>query len=146
MTHTSSGIPLPAAAGPSDVAPGLDERLGRPGEYPFTRGIHPQMYRTRPWTFRQLAGFATAADTNKRYRMLLDKGATGINGVFDYPSLRAVGSDDARAASDVGRGGVAVDVADDFDDLFTAIPLDRVSVSLVSSQPVGAAPHLAMYL
>ncbi|MDQ1505296.1 MAG: methylmalonyl-CoA mutase, N-terminal domain [Actinomycetota bacterium] len=146
MQTTASGIPMPAAAGPSDVAPGLDERLGRPGEYPFTRGIHPQMYRTRPWTFRQLAGFATAADTNKRYRMLLDKGATGINGVFDYPSLRAVGSDDARAASDVGRGGVAVDVADDFDDLFTAIPLDRVSVSLVSSQPVGAAPHLAMYL
>ncbi|MDQ1490822.1 MAG: methylmalonyl-CoA mutase, N-terminal domain, partial [Actinomycetota bacterium] len=70
---TASGIPMPAAAGPSDVAPGLDERLGRPGEYPFTRGIHPQMYRTRPWTFRQLAGFATAADTNKRYRMLLDK-------------------------------------------------------------------------
>ena len=104
------------------------------------------MYRTRPWTFRQLAGFATAADTNKRYRMLLDRGATGINGVFDYPSLRAVGSDDPRAASDVGRGGVAVDVADDFDDLFAGIPLDSVSVSLVSSQPVGAAPHLAMFL
>ena len=128
------------------MAPGLDERLGRPGEYPFTRGIHPEMYRTRPWTIRQLAGFATAADTNKRYRMLLDRGATGINGVFDYPCLRAVGSDDPRAASDVGRGGVAVDVADDFDDLFAGIPLDRVSVSLVSSQPVGAAPHLAMFL
>ena len=143
---TASGIPLPAAAGPSDVADGLEERLGRPGEFPFTRGIHPEMYRTRPWTIRQLAGFATAADTNKRYRMLLDRGATGINGVFDYPSLRAVGSDDGRASSDVGRGGVAVDVADDFDDLFAGIPLDAVSVSLVSSQPVGAAPHLAMYL
>ena len=66
------------------------------------------MYRTRPWTIRQLAGFATAADTNKRYRMLLDRGATGINGVFDYPSLRAVGSDDPRAASDVGRGSAGV--------------------------------------
>jgi methylmalonyl-CoA mutase N-terminal domain/subunit len=143
---TASGIPLPAAAGPSDVAPDLEERLGRPGEFPFTRGIHAGMYRTRPWTIRQLAGFATAADTNKRYRMLLDRGATGINGVFDYPSLRAVGSDDARAASDVGRGGVAVDVVDDFADLFAGIPLDEVSVSLVSSQPVGAAPHLAMFL
>jgi methylmalonyl-CoA mutase N-terminal domain/subunit len=143
---TASGIPLPAAAGPADVAPGLDERLGQPGEYPFTRGIHPQMYRTRPWTIRQLAGFATAGDTNKRYRLLLDRGATGINGVFDYPSLRAFGSDDPRAASDVGRGGVAVDVVCDFDDLFAGIPLDRVSVSLVSSQPVGAAPHLAMFV
>jgi methylmalonyl-CoA mutase, N-terminal domain len=143
---TAGGIPLPAEAGPGDVAPGLEDRLGRAGEYPFTRGIHPQMYRARPWTIRQLAGFATAADTNKRYRMLLERGATGINGVFDYPSLRAVGSDDPRAASDVGRGGVAVDVADDFDDLFAGIPLDRLSVSLVSSQPVGAAPHLAMFL
>ena len=143
---TASGIPLPAAAGPGDVAPGLEARLGRPGEFPFTRGVHPGMYRTRPWTIRQLAGFATAADTNKRYRMLLDRGATGINGVFDYPSLRAVGSDDPRAASDVGRGGVAVDVTDDFGDLFAGVPLDEVSVSLVSSQPVGAAPHLAMFL
>jgi methylmalonyl-CoA mutase N-terminal domain/subunit len=143
---TASGIPVPAAAGPDDVAPELDMRLGRPGEFPFTRGIHPEMYRIRPWTIRQLAGFATAADTNKRYRMLLDRGATGINGVFDYPSLRAVGSDDPRAASDVGRGGVAVDVCEDFDDLFAEIPLDSVSVSLVSSQPVGAAPHLAMFL
>ena len=143
---TASGIPLPPAAGPDDVAPGLEERLGRPGEFPFTRGIHAGMYRTRPWTIRQLAGFATAADTNKRYRMLLDRGATGINGVFDYPSLRAVGSDDPVAASDVGRGGVAVDVVDDFHDLFAGIPLDQVSVSLVSSQPVGAAPHLAMFL
>ena len=143
---TAAGLPLPAAAGPGDVTPGLEERLGKPGEYPYTRGIHAGMYRTRPWTFRQLAGFATAADTNKRYRMLLDRGATGINGVFDYPSLRAVGSDDGRAASDVGRGGVAVDVTADFDDLFAGIPLDSVSVSLVSSQPVGAAPHLAMYL
>ena len=143
---TAAGIPLPAAAGPGDVAPGLEERVGRPGEYPFTRGIHPEMYRARPWTIRQLAGFATAADTNKRYRMLLERGATGINGVFDYPSLRAVGSDDPRAAADVGRGGVAVDVVDDFEDLFAGIPLDGVSVSLVSSQPGGAAPHLAMFL
>ena len=78
---TASGIPLPAVAGPEHIDPGLVERLGRPGEFPFTRGIHPEMYRARPWTIRQLAGFATAADTNRRYRMLLERGATGINGV-----------------------------------------------------------------
>ncbi len=143
---TASGIPLPVYAAASDVATGLDERLGVPGEFPFTRGLHESMYRTRPWTIRQLAGFGSATDTNARYRLLLDQGATGINGVFDYPSLRAFSSDDPRAVPDVGRGGVAVDVADDFDDLFAGIPLDRVSVSLVSSQPVGAVPHLAMYL
>lgn len=104
------------------------------------------MYRERPWTIRQLAGFGTAQDTNARYRMLLDNGSTGINGVFDYPSLRAFDSDEPRARADVGRGGVAVDVRDDFDDLFKAIPLDSVSVSLVSSQPIGAVAHLAMYL
>jgi len=118
----------------------------QPGVFPFTRGIHPAMYQSRPWTIRQLAGFGTGTDTNERYRTLLANGATGINGVFDYPSLRAFGSDDERAIGDVGRGGVAVDVVEDFDDLFAAIPIDEVSVSLVSSQPIGAVPHLAMYL
>ncbi|CAN5428591.1 MAG: methylmalonyl-CoA mutase [Acidimicrobiia bacterium] len=143
---TASGIPVPVCAGPSTVAPGLEDRLGEPGGFPFTRGLHEVMYRERPWTIRQLAGFGSAADTNERYRLLLRQGATGINGVFDYPSLRAFGSDDERAASDVGRGGVAVDVIDDFEDLFAGIPLADVSVSLVSSQPIGAVPHLAMYL
>jgi methylmalonyl-CoA mutase N-terminal domain/subunit len=104
------------------------------------------MYRERPWTIRQLAGYGTARETNARYRMLLDAGATAINGVFDYPSLRAFDSDEPRARADVGRGGVAVDVRDDLEDLFKAIPLDTVSVSLVSSQPIGAAAHLAMYV
>ncbi len=143
---TASGIPLPVYASSSDVRAGLEDRLGTPGAFPFTRGLHSSMYRTRPWTIRQLAGFGSAVDTNVRYRLLLDQGATGINGVFDYPSLRAFSSDDPRAVPDVGRGGVAVDVVDDFDDLFTDIPLDATSVSLVSSQPVGAVPHLAMYL
>ena len=143
---TSSGLPLPAVAGPEHVADGLAERLGRPGSPPFTRGVQPSMYRTRPWTIRQLAGFGTASDTNARYRLLLEQGATGINGVFDYPSLRAFGSDDEQAAADAGRGGVAVDVRDDFLDLYAGIPLDQVSVSLVSSQPIGAVPHLAMFL
>lgn len=143
---TASGIPVPVWAGPQTVAPELDARLGEPGRFPFTRGLHEAMYRARPWTIRQLAGFGSAADTNERYRLLLKQGATGINGVFDYPSLRAFGSDDERAISDVGRGGVAVDVIDDFEDLFAGIPLADVSVSLVSSQPIGAVPHLAMYL
>jgi methylmalonyl-CoA mutase, N-terminal domain len=143
---TNSGIPVPACAGPEHVRPDLDARTGRPGAFPYTRGIRPEMYRERPWTIRQLAGFGTAADTNARYRTLLARGATGINGVFDYPSLRAFDSDDPRARSDVGRGGVAVDVRDDFDDLFAGIPLERVSVSLVSSQPIGAVPHFAMFV
>ena len=104
------------------------------------------MYRGRTWTVRQLAGFGTARDTNERYRFLLSNGATGINAVFDYPSLRAFDSDDPRALPDVGRGGVAVDVVADFEDLFAGIPIDSVSASLVSSQPVGAVPHLAMFL
>lgn len=143
---TPGGLPLPVVAAGDDVAEDLEQRLGRPGAFPFTRGIHEQMYVTKPWTVRQLAGFGTAADTNARYRLLLDQGATGINGVFDYPSLRAFGSDDPRAASDVGRGGVAVDVVEDFEDLFDGIPLDQVSTSIVSSQPIGAVPHLAMHL
>jgi methylmalonyl-CoA mutase, N-terminal domain len=143
---TNGGIPIPAVAEPSHVRAGLHGRTGRPGEFPFTRGIRADMYRARPWTIRQLAGFGTAQDTNRRYRMLLESGSTGINGVFDYPSLRAFDSDEPRARSDVGRGGVAVDVRDDFDELFADIPLDRISVSLVSSQPIGAVPHFAMFL
>jgi methylmalonyl-CoA mutase, N-terminal domain len=137
---------VPVVAGPELVGPGLGDRLGRPGQPPYTRGIHEDMYRARRWTVRQLAGFGNAADTNTRLRFLLDRGATGINCVFDYPSLRAFDSDDCRAVPDVGRGGVAVDVAADFDELFVDIPLDEVSVSLVSSQPIGAVPHLAMFL
>ncbi len=143
---TNCGIPLPSAAGPADVRPGLEGRLGQPGRFPFTRGVRADMYRAKPWTIRQLAGFGSAQDTNRRYRMLLAKGATGVNGVFDYPSLRAFSSDHPRARADVGRGGVAVDVRDDFDDLFDGIPLDCTSVSIVSSQPIGAVAHFAMFL
>ena len=143
---TASGIPVPPVAGPADVRPGLEARTGLPGAFPYTRGVRSTGYRERPWTIRQLAGFGSAEDTNRRYRLLLERGSAGINGVFDYPSLRAFDSDDPRAQSDVGRGGVAIDVRDDFDDLFAGIPLDRVSVSLVSSQPIGAVPHFAMFL
>lgn len=123
-----------------------NERIGEAGHYPFTRGIHEQMYRQRPWTMRQLAGFGSAKDTNERYKLLLKEGATGINGVFDYPTLRAFGSDETQAAPDVGRGGVAIDVLDDMRDLFADIDLSSVSTSIVSSQPIGTVPLLAMYL
>jgi len=134
-------MPSDEALGAVTTASGLDLPA-----FPFTRGVREGMYRDRPWTMRQLAGFGRASDTNARYRSLLAAGATGVNGVFDYPSLRAFDSDHPLARSDVGRGGVAVDVRDDFDDLFADIALDQVSVSLVSSQPVGAVVHLAMYL
>jgi methylmalonyl-CoA mutase N-terminal domain/subunit len=143
---TASGIPVPAAAGPEHVRAGVETRNGRAGEFPFARGVRREMYRERPWTIRQLAGFGTARDTNARYRLLLERGSNAINGVFDYPSLRAFDSDDEQACPDVGRGGVAVDAIDDFVDLFADIPLDRVSVSLVSSQPIGAVPHFAMFM
>jgi len=141
---TASGLELPPYGRPDDVRP--TAATEQPGSFPFTRGIHSGMYRDRPWTMRQLAGFGRASDTNARYRALLAAGATGVNGVFDYPSLRAFDSDHPLARSDVGRGGVAVDVRDDFDDLFADIPLDKVSVSLVSSQPIGAVVHLAMFV
>ena len=146
QAEASSKGRVPAVAGPDDVRAGIHERLGQPGSPPYTRGIYPRMYLDRQWTIRQLAGFGTAADTNQRYRLLLEQGATAINGVFDYPSLRAFGSDDPRAEPDVGRGGVAVDAVEDFMDLFAGISLDETSVSLVSSQPIGAVPHLAMFL
>lgn len=143
---SNCGIAVPVVAGPEHLPPDFPARVGAPGEFPYTRGVRGDMYRSRPWTIRQLAGFGSAVDTNERYRMLLAKGSTGVNGVFDYPSLRAFDSDDPRARSDVGRGGVAVDVRDDFDDLFAGIPLDRTSVSLVSSQPIGAVGHFAMFM
>ena len=137
---------VPPVSEAFDVKPGLCDRLGSPGQPPFTRGIHPDGYTKRSWTIRQLAGFGTPADTNQRYRLLLSEGATGINAVFDYPSLRAFDSDNPRCIHDVGRGGVAVDVAHDFDLLFWGIPLATTSVSLVSSQPIGAVPHMAMFI
>src|SRR5687768_2821912 len=119
---TASGLPLPVFARADDVHSGAASE--EPGRFPFTRGIRSGMYQDRPWTMRQLAGFGSAADTNTRYRSLLAAGATGVNGVFDYPSLRAFDSDHPLARSDVGRGGVAVDVRDDFEELFAGIPLD----------------------
>lgn len=119
--------------------------LGFPGEEPYIRGVQPTMYRGRTWTHRQLAGFGPPEQTNKRYKFLLEQGATGINGVYDYPTLRGYDSDDPEVYADVGRGGVAVDTIDDMRILFDGIPIDEVSVSLVSCQPICNISTQSMY-
>ena len=142
-----SGIPLQPLYTQDDLADFDGQKdLGFPGEPPYTRGIHPTMYRGRLWTMRQLAGFGSPEETNQRYKLLLSHGATGINSVFDYPTLRGFDSDHPEAEADVGRGGVAVDSLEDLHLLFEGIPLDTTSVSLVTCQPVGTVPVFAMYL
>lgn len=130
---------------PEDVR-ALDYRsdLGDPGEFPFTRGIYPDMYRARLWTMRQFAGFASAEETNRRYRYLLQQGTTGLSVAFDMPTLMGYDSDHPRARGEVGRCGVAIDSAADMEILFRQIPLDRVSVSMTINGP--AIVLFAMYL
>jgi len=118
--------------------------LGKPGEFPFTRGVYPTMYRGRLWTMRQFAGFATAEETNRRYRYLLDHGTTGLSVAFDMPTLMGYDSDHPRARGEVGRCGVAIDTLADMETLFSAIPLDQVSVSMTINGP--AIVLFAMYL
>ena len=113
----------------------LDERLGEPGEYPFTRGIHPEMYRSRRWTMRQYAGYATAQETNIRYRYLLEKGSTGLSMAFDLPTQLGRDSDDPLCLGEVGRTGVAIDSIDDMRTAFDQIPLDQVSTSMTINAP-----------
>jgi methylmalonyl-CoA mutase N-terminal domain/subunit len=119
-------------------------QLGFPGEYPFTRGVQPTMYRGRYWTMRQYAGFATAEESNKRYRYLLDQGTTGLSIAFDLPTQIGYDSDDPIAAGEVGRVGVAIDSLADMETLFAGIPLDKVSTSMTINST--AAILLAMYI
>jgi methylmalonyl-CoA mutase N-terminal domain/subunit len=144
---TASGIPLHPLYGPAEVAD-LDyaRDLGFPGEPPFTRGAYPTMYRGRAWTIRPLAGYGTPEDTNERLRYLLEQGATGLNITFDYPSLRGYDSDAPEARADAGLGGVAIDYLHDMQRLFADIPLERLSVSLVTCNPSMAMIALAMYI
>ena len=134
--RTLSGLPLPPVATAEDLA-GFDPeaKLGRPGAYPFTRGVYPTMYRGRPWTMRQFAGFGSAAETNARYRFLLDKGQGGLSVAFDMPTLMGLDSDDPRSQGEVGRCGVAADTVEDFDALFEGIPLGDISTSMTISGP-----------
>jgi methylmalonyl-CoA mutase, N-terminal domain len=142
--RTESGIPVEIVYGPDDLA-GFDpaSALGEPGQPPFTRGIHPTMYRGRAWTIRQYAGFGSAAETNARFRYLLDHGQTGLSVAFDLPTQMGYDSDHPMAAGEVGRAGVAIDSLADMRRLFEGIPLDRVSTSMTINAP--AAVLLLLY-
>jgi len=142
---TLSGVEVAPVYGPPD---GVDdprfERIGWPGEFPFTRGLHPTGYRGRPWTIRQFAGFGNAEQTNERYRMILASGGGGLSVAFDMPTLMGVDSDAPTAAGEVGHCGVAIDSATDMDVLFRDIPLGEVTTSMTISGP--AVPIFCMYL
>jgi methylmalonyl-CoA mutase N-terminal domain/subunit len=114
-----------------------DHQLGSPGQFPFTRGIHPTMYRGRRWTMRQFAGFGTAEDTNRRYKFLLARGQTGLSVAFDFPTLMGYDSDHPRAEGEVGKCGVAISSLADMEDLFQGIPLDQVSTSMTINGPAA---------
>jgi len=143
---TVSDLPIERLYTSDDLEPGWDEseKLGYPGEFPYTRGIHPTMHRGRLWTMRQFAGFGSAADTNERFRYLLEHGQTGLSTAFDLPTLMGRDSDDAMARGEVGKEGVAVDTLEDMEILFGGIPLDQVSTSMTINAP--AAVVFCMYL
>jgi methylmalonyl-CoA mutase, N-terminal domain len=141
---TISGEPVKPLYTERDLPPDPDAAIGFPGEYPFTRGVYGSMYRGRLWTMRQFAGFGTAAETNRRFRYLLDHGQTGLSTAFDMPSLMGLDSDHPRSVGEVGREGVAVDSLDDMETLFEGIPLDEVTVSMTINAP--AAIMLAFYV
>jgi methylmalonyl-CoA mutase N-terminal domain/subunit len=141
--ETTSSIPLDPVYGPEDVKPGLDDRLGLPGEYPFTRGVQSTMYRGRFWTMRQYAGFGTAEESNKRYRYLLQSGQTGLSVAFDLPTQMGRDSDHPRAAGEVGKVGVAIDSIRDMATLLDGIPLGTVSTSMTINATAGVL--LALY-
>jgi methylmalonyl-CoA mutase N-terminal domain/subunit len=141
---TDSGIEIQTAYRDADIGDlDLEERLGEPGQYPFTRGIHPEMYRSRRWTMRQYAGYATAQETNIRYRYLLEKGSTGLSMAFDLPTQLGRDSDDPLCLGEVGRTGVAIDSIEDMRTAFDQIPLDQVSTSMTINAP--AAILLLLY-
>ncbi|MFC5719079.1 methylmalonyl-CoA mutase [Streptomyces gamaensis] len=143
--RSESGFTVEPVYGPGDLAAGWDpaERLGEPGAYPYTRGIHPTMYTTRPWTMRQYAGFGTAAESNARYRQLIAHGTTGLSVAFDLPTQMGHDSDSPLAHGEVGKVGVAVDSVEDMRALFDGIPLGEVSTSMTINAP--AALLLLLY-
>jgi methylmalonyl-CoA mutase, N-terminal domain len=145
--RTLSGEPVRELYTVEDLPAGIggpDDPIGRPGAYPFTRGIYESMYRGRLWTMRQFAGFGTSEETNERFRYLLDHGQTGLSTAFDMPSLMGHDSDHERSLGEVGREGVAVDTLDDMQTLFSGIDLGAVSVSMTINAP--AAIMLAFYV
>ncbi len=141
---TISGQEIEPLYREDDLDPGLEERVGEPGEYPFTRGPYPSMYRGRLWTMRQFAGFGTVEETNERFHYLLDHGQTGLSTAFDMPTLMGYDSDHERSLGEVGREGVALDSLDDMEQLFDGIPLGGVTTSMTINAP--AAILLAFYV
>ncbi|MBU1641697.1 MAG: methylmalonyl-CoA mutase, partial [Proteobacteria bacterium] len=138
------GAEIPRLSLPATIDPDYEEKIGFPGSYPFTRGVQPTMYRGRLWTMRQYAGFSTAAESNKRYRYLLDHGTSGLSVAFDLPTQIGYDSDHAMALGEVGKVGVAIDSLADMETLFEGIPLDKVSTSMTINAP--AMVLLAMYV
>jgi methylmalonyl-CoA mutase, N-terminal domain len=143
LFSTIGGIENEPLYTPENVEIDYDRDLGFPGVYPFTRGVYPSMYRGKLWTMRQFAGFGTAAETNERFRYLLDHGQTGLSTAFDMPTLMGYDSDHARSLGEVGREGVAIDSLEDMETLFAGIPLGEVSTSMTINSP--AAILLAYY-
>jgi len=143
---TPGGVPVERLYSPKSCEMDYDADLGSPGEFPFTRGVHPTMYRGRVWTMRQYAGFGTAAETNRRYRYLLEHGQTGLSVAFDLPTQMGYDSDHPMAAGEVGRVGVAIDSLEDMRALFDGIPLERVSVSMTinATAPILLALYVAL--
>ena len=142
--RTSSGLELERLYLPADPDPDYLDQLGFPGEYPFTRGVQPTMYRGRLWTMRQYAGFATAEETNRRFHYLLEQGQTGLSVAFDLPTQIGYDADDPLALGEVGRVGVSISSLQDMERLLDGLPLERVSTSMTINAP--AAVLLAMYL
>src|SRR6476646_77102 len=143
--ETSSGIELPIDFNPSNTQQiDYEQDLGSPGEFPYTRGIYPNMYRGRLWTMRQYAGYATAEESNARYKYLLSNGTTGLSVAFDLPTQIGLDSDDPLSAGEVGKVGVAIDSLDDMLTLFDGIPLDTVSTSMTINST--ASTLLCLYL
>jgi methylmalonyl-CoA mutase, N-terminal domain len=138
---TDSGIEVKTLYTSADLPEDLD--LGQPGEFPYTRGVHPEMYRKRRWTMRQYAGYASAKESNERYKYLLAHGSTGLSMAFDLPTQLGLDSDDPRSLGEVGRTGVAIDTLDDMRTVFDGIPLDQVSTSMTINAP--AAVLLLLY-
>jgi methylmalonyl-CoA mutase N-terminal domain/subunit len=146
LVVTDSGIPVDAVYGPEQALDDPAAQLGAPGEFPFTRGVHPTMYRGRVWTMRQYAGFGTAQETNRRYHYLLERGQTGLSVAFDLPTQMGYDADHGMAAGEVGRVGVAISSLDDMRTLFDGIQLDRVSTSMTinATAPILLALYVAV--
>src|SRR5712691_12295601 len=142
--ETSSGIEMRPVFGPSDAVIDYERELNDPGEFPYTRGPYETMYRGKPWTMRQYAGYASAAESNARYRYLLEQGQTGLSVAFDLPTQMGYDSDHLMSRGEVGKVGVAIDTLEDMELLFDQIPLDKVSTSMTINST--AAILLAMYI